>query len=147
MKVFSQFPLPHSRGSSHGQSRGIRRAYPDPFFSELMIDAYKEWHSIEEMQRVKLIRYVFIGWFLLGSELIGSRETGLLCFSDEEGNPFLNSIINSFEKTPGSDYFLYQGKDFHDKFPYLNFGEGVRACFDPSGGVVMADKALRAVQV
>ena len=31
-----QFPLPHSRGSSHGQSRGIRRAYPDPFLTGLM---------------------------------------------------------------------------------------------------------------
>ena len=28
--LLEKFPLPHSRGSSHGQSRGIRRAYPDP---------------------------------------------------------------------------------------------------------------------
>ena len=51
-----QFPLPHSRGSSHGQSRGIRRAYPDPFFTRLMEEAYREWGVIERAQRVQLIR-------------------------------------------------------------------------------------------
>ncbi len=30
-----------------------------------------------------------------------SRETGLLCFSDDPENKFLNQIIKSFEKNPG----------------------------------------------
>ena len=54
--VHLQFPLPHTRGSSHGQSRGIRKAYPDPFFTNIMEEAYKEWNSIEKQTGVKLIK-------------------------------------------------------------------------------------------
>ena len=46
---YQKFPLPHSRGSSHGQSRGIRKAYPDPFFTNIMEHAYKEWRNIEQL--------------------------------------------------------------------------------------------------
>ena len=51
-----KFPIPHTRGSSHGQSRGIRKAYPDPFFTNIMEEAYKEWNYIEKQTGVKLIK-------------------------------------------------------------------------------------------
>jgi len=54
--LLEKFPLPHSRGSSHGQSRIIRKAYPDPFFSNLMKEAYQEWDLIEKEQGVQLIK-------------------------------------------------------------------------------------------
>ena len=54
--ISRQFPIPHSRGSSHGQSRGIRKAYPDPFFTNIMEEAYKEWNFIEKQTGVKLIK-------------------------------------------------------------------------------------------
>jgi len=127
--LLEKFPLPHSRGSSHGQSRIIRRAYPDPFYANLMKEAYQEWYHIEEELGVQLI-----------------KETGLLCFSDEKDNKFMKKVIDSFEKTPGSDYSVFRGKEFHQKFPYLKVGDTIEGCYDPSGGVLMADKALRAVQ-
>ena len=34
-------------------------------------------------------------------KILISRETGLLCFSDDPENKFLNQIIKSFEKNPG----------------------------------------------
>lgn len=127
--LLEKFPLPHSRGSSHGQSRIIRKAYPDPFFSNLMKDAYGEWHHIEKVHGVKLI-----------------EETGLLCFSEEKGNKFMKKVIKSFDETPCSNYTVYKGQDFQQKFPYLTLEDSVEGCFDPTGGVLMADKALRAVQ-
>ena len=51
-----QFPLPHSRGSSHGQSRGIRRAYTDPYFTGLMEEAYMEWEALEQETATSLIQ-------------------------------------------------------------------------------------------
>jgi len=127
--LLEKFPLPHSRGSSHGQSRIIRKAYPDPFFSNLMKEAYQEWDLIEKEQGVQLI-----------------KETGLLCFSEEIDNKFMKNVITSFEQTPGSAYSVYKGKQFQDKFPYLNIEDTVTGCYDPTGGVLLADKALRAIQ-
>ena len=52
----TKFPLPHSRGSSHGQSRGIRKAYPEPFLTQMMHDAYEQWHNLEEENGIQLMK-------------------------------------------------------------------------------------------
>ena len=59
----------------------------------------------------------------------------------------MKKVIKSFDETPGSNYTVYKGQDFQQKFPYLTLEDSVEGCFDPTGGVLMADKALRAVQV
>ena len=52
-----QFPLPHSRGSSHGQSRGIRTAYKEPFLAAMMADAFQQWKNLENESGVHLFKY------------------------------------------------------------------------------------------
>ena len=42
---------------------------------------------------------------------------------------------------------VYEGKEFSSKFPYLRMGDAGTGCLDPTAGVIMADKAVRAVQV
>ena len=42
---------------------------------------------------------------------------------------------------------VYEGKEFSSKFPYLRMGNTGAGCLDPTAGVIMADKAVRAVQV
>jgi len=71
-----------------------------------------------------------------------------LRFSDKKSNTFLNNIVKSFEKTTDSIHTLYQGQDFHEKFPYLkvSLGDIIYGCFDPSGGAVRAPEALKAIQ-
>ena len=46
---FIQFPLPHSRGSSHGASRITRKAYPAsvPVYTEMMDEAYQLWQLLQ----------------------------------------------------------------------------------------------------
>lgn len=51
-----QFPLPHSRGSSHGQSRGIRKAYPEPYLTKMMNDAYEQWHELEKINHENIFK-------------------------------------------------------------------------------------------
>ncbi|MDE2125160.1 MAG: N-methyl-L-tryptophan oxidase [Armatimonadetes bacterium] len=41
--VFEQFQLDHSKGSSHGESRIVRNAYPEPFYTGLMRRAWALW--------------------------------------------------------------------------------------------------------
>lgn len=42
-----QFLLPHSRGSSHGQSRIIRSAYPQEYYSRMMPESFRLWQQLE----------------------------------------------------------------------------------------------------
>lgn len=52
-----QFPLPHSRGSSHGQSRITRYAYPEDFYVKMMVDAYCMWSTLEQENGTNIFKY------------------------------------------------------------------------------------------
>lgn len=45
--LFDQFGFGHAQGSSHGRSRIVRRAYPDPYFTGLMSEAYPLWRDLD----------------------------------------------------------------------------------------------------
>lgn len=42
-----KFPLPHWRGSSHGQTRIIRFSYAEAYYSKMVGEARKMWEEIE----------------------------------------------------------------------------------------------------
>ncbi len=63
--VFEQYEAFHDRGSSHGRSRIIRRAYPDRRFTEIMVDAYPMWAELEAAASRKLVHEV--GLLYLGN--------------------------------------------------------------------------------
>ena len=44
--LVEQFALDHDRGSSYGDSRIIRRVYPDALYTELMAGAYPLWQEL-----------------------------------------------------------------------------------------------------
>ena len=46
--VYEQFALDHDRGSSHGRSRIVRLAYPDPGWVRLAAEARAGWVRLEE---------------------------------------------------------------------------------------------------
>ena len=46
--LLEQFDLLHSRGSSHGHSRIIRRTYPEPHYAKMMERAYQLWDHAEK---------------------------------------------------------------------------------------------------
>lgn len=52
-----QFLLPHTRGSSHGQTRIIRKAYEQDFYIPMMNQAYELWAQLEKEAGVKLYRW------------------------------------------------------------------------------------------
>ena len=54
-----QFEIGHDRGSSHGKSRVIRKAYfEDPRYVPLLHSAYQEWGEIERATNQKLLHLV-----------------------------------------------------------------------------------------
>src|SRR5205807_9062388 len=66
--LIEQFEPGHARGSSHGRTRIMRLAYPDPAWVELAEEALQGWRAFERES----------GWELLG--LYGLVE---LCSSVE----------------------------------------------------------------
>ena len=50
-----RFPDGHARGSSHGRTRMIRRAYPNPVWNGLVDNAYEAWTALERETGRKLV--------------------------------------------------------------------------------------------
>ncbi|XP_059082129.1 peroxisomal sarcosine oxidase-like [Tigriopus californicus] len=127
--LLEKFPLPHSRGSSHGQSRIIRKAYRQPFFNEMMHSAYQQWHDLEEK---------------VGMELM--VPMGLLCFGDN--SEYITSTIQTLKNAKRSSKVEFYDKlELEAAFPDINFlGDKVQGLLDLEAGVLRADKALIGIQ-
>ena len=129
--LIERFPLPHSRGSSHGQSRIIRKAYPQRFLRDMMDDAYEQWAKLEADADVKLVNHV-----------------GLLSFGPKTSN-YLTEVIKGFEAKGEDNYKVYSEKELVKEFPSVASTSGKfdnLACLDKDGGVIFADKALIATK-
>ncbi|HXH60394.1 MAG TPA: FAD-dependent oxidoreductase [Fimbriimonadaceae bacterium] len=63
---FEQFEFGHTLGSSHGESRIVRKAYPDGFYTELLLDGYPLWHEIEKESEGPFLHEV--GLLYLGND-------------------------------------------------------------------------------
>jgi glycine/D-amino acid oxidase-like deaminating enzyme len=61
--VFEQFGPRHQRGSSHGRSRIVRRAYPDAFWTGIMSEAYPMWRDLEAASGTSLLRECGLAYF------------------------------------------------------------------------------------
>jgi len=53
--LLEQFPLPHTRGSSHGQSRIIRCLYQDYEYSKMTCDSFALWKTLQDEVNEKLL--------------------------------------------------------------------------------------------
>ncbi|XP_073524017.1 peroxisomal sarcosine oxidase [Phyllobates terribilis] len=125
--LLEQFPLPHSRGSSHGQTRIIRRAYSEDFYTHMMTESYQLWAELEKESGIQLY-----------------RKTGILVIAPH-GNEEFESVCKNMEERQISWETLTQ-EQCKQKYPGFVLKPGEVVCCDHDGGVLSADKALRAVQ-
>ncbi|NXT52627.1 SOX oxidase, partial [Pluvianellus socialis] len=121
--LLEQFILPHSRGSSHGQSRITRTAYPQLPYARMMPDSFRLWQRLEAEAGTSLY-----------------RRTGLVALGPA-GHPELESCRRSL----GADHLL-DATALAQRFPGLRLHAGEVAVWDGTGGVLFAERALRAVQ-
>ena len=47
VEIHEQFRVGHTRGSSHGRSRIVRLAYPEPEWVEFAEQAFAGWRELE----------------------------------------------------------------------------------------------------
>ncbi|XP_066219744.1 peroxisomal sarcosine oxidase isoform X1 [Saccopteryx leptura] len=125
--LLEQFFLPHSRGSSHGQSRIIRRAYPEDFYTQMMDECYQMWAQLEHEAGTQL-----------------HRQTGLLLLGMKE-----NHELKTFQATLsrlGVKHQCLSSEELKQRFPNIRLARGEMGLLDMSGGVLYAAKALRVLQ-
>jgi sarcosine oxidase/L-pipecolate oxidase len=123
--LIEQFPLPHTRGSSHGLSRAFR------FLGELELDRLD--YSLERWQALEK---------LTGETLF--VKTGLLNFGppgDHELEKYMAVLRDGNRPVDWLD-----AKAISTRFPKLNYPREWGAAFDPNGGILLAHRCLNAVQ-
>ncbi|XP_027582585.2 peroxisomal sarcosine oxidase [Pipra filicauda] len=121
--LLEQFILPHSRGSSHGQSRIIRSVYPEEYYSRMMPDSFRLWQQLEAEVGIRLY-----------------RQTGLVVLG-----PAGNEELEACRRSLGDSQVL-DPTALARHFPGCRLQAGQVAVLDSTGGVLFADRALRAVQ-
>lgn len=125
--ILEQFVLPHSRGSSHGQTRIIRKAYEEDFYVHMMEESYQLWSQLEKEAKVKLY-----------------RRTGLLFMGPENGHNY-QLTKTCLEKNHVPNVVLPRA-EFSKHIPLFNLSEGDGALVETTAGVLYADRALKTVQ-
>jgi sarcosine oxidase len=121
-----QFGPAHDLGSSHGKSRMIRKAYfEDAAYVPLVLRSYELWRALERET---------------GDELL--RITGVLSVGEE------NSEIISGTKRSVAKHDLsveaWSREQVRERYPTLKLLENEVALFEPDGGVLDPEGAVRA---
>ncbi len=121
--VFDQFEPGHAMGSSHGRSRIVRKAYPDPFYTEIMQEGYPMWRELEAE---------------LGETLV--HECGLMYFGPAEA-----ASIRSMAAGLAALSVAYEVLDpaaVRAKFPNLQLQQDEVGVWTAEAGWVRADRAV-----
>jgi sarcosine oxidase/L-pipecolate oxidase len=123
--LVEQFPLPHTRGSSHGLSRAFR------FLGELELDrldySLSRWQALEKASGETL----FI-------------KTGLLNFG-QPADPDLETFMAVLRRSERPVEWL-DHETIAARFPMLSYPKEWGAAWDPNGGLLVAHQCLNSVQ-
>ena len=113
-----RFATGHVRGSSHGRTRMIRRAYPNPVWNGFVAEAYEAWAALE-------------------------RESGRTLIH-RTGGVYAHEGASQLQ---GPDCVaLPDAAAVAGVFPGLRIPEGYGAVYDPNAGVLEAEDALDALR-
>lgn len=120
-----QFDLIHDRGSSHGESRIIRKAYFEhPDYVPLLHRAYELWHELEQATDTKL--------FL---------PTGLVLSGPPEGETIRGARLSADQY--GIELERLTAKEGRMAFPGFAFPDDHEVAFEPGAGTLLVDDCLR----
>src|SRR6266852_1640724 len=122
------FERGHARGSSHGSSRAIRKAYfQAPDYVPLVERAYTRWQQLEAESGEALLR-------VTGTLLVGSPKSGHIA-----------GTISTATRN-GLPFELVEQREVSQRFPGFRLDGDLTAVFEPSGGVLHAERCLATVQ-
>ena len=125
--VLEQFDFFHKKGSSHGASRIIRKAYSEPYFAKMAICAYQLWEKIEKESNFGLI-----------------TTTGGLDLGNKD-DITIKKIITTLKET-GQKYQIFSANQMKRDFSQLLVPENYISIFQEDAGIINAKKAIQAFQ-
>ena len=127
--LLEQFDFLHRRGSSHGESRIIRKTYPEEFYTNMMFRAFDEWDRLQAEAGTDCITW-----------------TGGIDMAPD-GNPDITSLIASCRRSKVPHQVL-DSKGIRERFPqFTNVPDTYTGVYCPEAGVVNATKAVGLMQV
>ena len=121
-----QFEFGHKNGSSHGETRIIRKAYPEePKYIPLLNRSYELWAELEEAS---------------GTDLL--IKSGFIAIS-EAGSEFLKTIGEG-NRQYNLPHEYWTADDIRKHAPQFNVPDSMAAFYDPLGGFVYVEKCQQA---
>ncbi len=121
-----QFTPAHDRGSSHGQSRIIRKAYfEDPAYVPLVLRSYELWQRLERETGRELLR-------ITGGLMLGGRDSAVV-----------RGSIRSAEEH-GLAHEVLDAADVRRRFPPFALYPGSLAVYELEAGVLHPEAAVHA---
>lgn len=119
-----QYDIPHTYGSSHGQTRIIRLAYyEDPSYVLLLRRAYELWRDIEQTAGERLLH------------VTGSIDAG-----PPDSWVFKGSVRSCIEH--GLDHTVLTSAELTERFPAYRLPPETLACYQPDGGFLVPERAV-----
>ncbi len=121
--------LDHDRGSSYGDSRIVRRVYPDSLYTSLMADSYLLWEQLNALYRMR------------GQGTALFHACGGIYFGPK-GDPRIAAAQAALEEC-GVAYDLWTAADRPSHFPALTLQDDEVAIHEPSMGFALASESVR----
>ncbi len=122
---YERFEIGHKRGSSHGNSRIIRYAYPDPLYTNLMTAAFPLWESLCEKT---------------GRDLM--VKCGGITFAPG-GHPELDATIAALSSA-GVAHTVMSSADAMQRFPAFRFSDDEVVVFHADAGFLRSGEIVEA---
>ena len=122
---FERFEIGHGLGSSHGESRVIRYAYPDPLYTQLMRRAYELWDELQERSGEALL-------VRCGGLFFGPKEHPELAEMEAA------LVVN------GVPFDRLSPEELAERFPAIHLDSGERAIWQPGAGFLRAGAVVKA---
>lgn len=124
--LIDQSFLPNPQAASVDHSKVFRFAYPDPLYVKLAVDALDRWRELESETATRLLTQT-------GALLIGKREASFEaeCYEALRSLGIKCEWLNSHEVIA--------------RFPQFNASAFAYGVYDPSGAILHAETAMRAL--
>ena len=120
---YERFDIGHKRGSSHGNSRIIRYAYPDPLYTNLMTSAFPLWEALCAKT---------------GRDLL--VKCGGITFAPE-GHPELDATIGALSSA-GVAHTVMSSTDAMQRFPAFRFSDDEVVIFHEDAGFLRSGEIV-----
>jgi sarcosine oxidase len=138
--VLEQFAAGHSRGSSHGSARIVRRAYGDGLYTELTGRAFELWREVELAAGEPLL-------YLHGGLDFGPRRNVAAVAAHLAASGVPHEVLPAAEAQHRWPGMLFEGEVvFHPQAGTMDAARAVRALIELSGADVRYETPARAVR-